>query len=94
MKLKDTHYSIKEITAILNNAVIFQQDAIRNLSAARATRLKEYSAALIEPVYEHMEEDLLTPQEAVFILSAAALILHMKVNKIKSLPAKEKIPYE
>ncbi|CAB4142678.1 hypothetical protein UFOVP434_29 [uncultured Caudovirales phage] len=88
IKTKDLVYSKKEILAMLNNCVIFQQQYMKD-NAARQTRLREYASALIEPVVEHSSEGLLTKEESVFILSAAALLCFMKTNDIKKLPAQE-----
>lgn len=51
--------------------------------------LRRYTEALIEPVYEHFKEGLLKQEEVCLVLSSAALLMHMKVNNIKQLPAKE-----
>ena len=88
MKTKDVIYSKKEILAMLNNCVVFQKQSLSD-NAARQTRLREYTSALIEPVLEHSADGLLSNEEASFILSSAALLVFMKTNGIKTLPAKE-----
>lgn len=88
LKTKDFLYSNKEIAAHLNNAVISQKQRISK-TAARSTVLRTYTETLIAPVFTHVEEGLLSTDEAAFILSSAALLVFMKLHKIKTLPAQE-----
>ena len=69
------------VTNTLSDLVMSLQG---HVDQARMRRLREYSQALIEPLEEHMNETypdgrpLVTAQEGVFVLTAAALYLHGK----------------
>lgn len=86
-KEKNT-FTPKEIGAALNNAVGasgvpweggFPEKRLRNLRA--------YALALIAPVTDDLESELLRPEEAVFVLASAALIIHARdVQKTDKLP--------
>jgi hypothetical protein len=89
MRNKDIKYSDKEVAILLNNLVIAQRHVIQNLSTARVTRLREYTSALIEPCFEHINEGLLTKDEACFIITSAALLLFMKTKKITKMPSEK-----
>jgi hypothetical protein len=89
-KQKNT-YTPREISAALNNAV---QAALKpdsgEIPEKRLRRLHEYTSALIEPIVEHMKEELLRPEEMVAILAAAALYTHttevLQVENEKRVP--------
>jgi hypothetical protein len=61
------------------------------ITEKRFPKLREYTEAIIEPLFHHVDEELLMPEELVFVLSAAALIAHQRlVLKTDKLPLVEK----
>lgn len=74
MKESKTFYTKREVAAALNNSVIA---CLRiyggSLSSARLRKLREYSMAVIRPLLEHVDEELLSAEELTFVLSSSAL---------------------
>ena len=81
-KIKENFYSQKEILGFLNNAVLAQKQVSDYAAATRQTKLRAYTEALLEAPFEHLDEQLMTPEELCFILSSAALYVYtLKVTK-------------
>jgi hypothetical protein len=78
-KAKTETYSQRDILAILNNAVLKTVSPTRTgpISKDRLRALRKYTEALIEPTFEHVDEQYLTPEELVAIFSIASLFTQM-----------------
>jgi hypothetical protein len=74
--VKEKLFTPKEIAVALHNtALMTQASKVGRISEPRMRRLREYTEALLEPVREHLGEELLRPEELVFVLTTAALIV-------------------
>lgn len=85
MRKQDSTFTPKEIATFLNNAVAasLRPNSLGEIPQERLRRLHEIAQALIEPLLELLDEDskdsgLIRPEEAVCILAAAALFVHLK----------------
>lgn len=78
-KVKDT-FQPREIGEAVNNALVMARKPVAGeIPEERFGRkLRPYAIALVAPVTEALEEELIRPEEAVVILLAAALLLHMQ----------------
>jgi hypothetical protein len=87
-KEKTNTFTARELGAVLNNAVAMAQATAKAvIPELRMRRLAAYALALITPVTEDLKEGLLMPEEAVFVLSSAALIIHARdVQETDKLP--------
>ncbi len=87
MKEKNT-FSAKDIGLSLNNSLATcRTPASGPIPEARMRALSGYALALIAPLRQDMGDELLRPEEAVFILVSAALMTHaLYVQKTDKLP--------
>lgn len=92
-KKKNDLYSVRDLQGALNNAVLISgSPSTGEIPEARKRRLREYAQASIEPVVEHIEEGLLSPQEAVHIHCCAALFTYIRhVQGGDKLPASKQV---
>lgn len=75
-------FTARDLEGVLNNAVIFSgAPATGEISEPRKRKLREIAQALIEPLAEMIDDELLTPHEAVHILTAAALFTYIRQVK-------------
>lgn len=73
----DKLFTEREISIALNNAVIMSLRPESGIIEEPTMRkLRAYCEALIEPVWEHKEEGLVSPEQLVFVLLSAALMIH------------------
>ena len=72
--------SNKQIKIALNNAVALTstQHGMETLTKGQWAGLRQYAGAFLAPLQQHIDEDLLTPQMATFILSVAACFISQK----------------
>lgn len=79
-KQKKDLFTDREILTILNNCVVFTGAPAEGgpIHEARKRRLREYAQAIVAPAIVHVEEELLTPQELVHVLAAAALFVFLQ----------------
>lgn len=87
MKEKKTN-SVKDISLMLNNALAFcRVPASGAIPEKRMRALSGYALALIAPLKDDMKDELLRPEEAVFVLVSAALMTQaLHVQKTDKLP--------
>ena len=72
-------WSARDIAAVLNNAFLRALKPHKApVEETRLRRLTEYTQALVEPVNEHTNLGILTKEEAVAVLSGAALYFQMR----------------
>ena len=81
-------FSARDLGAVLNNAVAMaKMPATGEIPALRMRNLAAYALALTAPVKEDVDAELLRPEEAVFILASASLLVHAQfVQKTDKLP--------
>jgi len=73
----------------LNNVCVFaRRPRTGEIQERRLRGLKEYTKAVLEPLEEHVDENLLTVEELVFVLLAAALFVQSKKTQ-EALPMME-----
>lgn len=75
----DKVFSNKETRAFLNNAVIATKTqhgfSADSLSRGRRQALRNYAGAMLSPVIADIERELLTEQEATYLLTLAAVFI-------------------
>lgn len=93
--LKNKLYTKKEISALINNAVIAQRQILDYLPSSRQSKIRSYAEALLEIPFEHLEEKLISPEELMFVFCAAALLTNKtyvdKTVSIEALASAEEI---
>lgn len=89
-KIVTPRYSKKAIAECLNNAVIMAGNPHshnNSLSEENGRRLQAVTIDMLQPYVDYMNEDIVTPEEVVFALTAAALFIHMtKICETEKLP--------
>lgn len=86
-------YTKKAIGDVLNNAVVMSQQPnySKPLTNNRIIHLRNYARSLIQPSLDHLEEELLTAEELVWVFSCAALWVHayriLKTDKLPMVPS-------
>ena len=88
---KEQSFTPQEIGVALNNAVVAAfRPQNGEISEARLRTLRAYTQAATEVMFEHVEEGLLTAEELVAVLAAAALFAHgTAVFQGKNMPKME-----
>lgn len=86
-------HSAREIAIQLNNlTVLARMPATLGYAIpdGRLKKLRAYAEAIVDPLYRHLDEDLLLPEELVFVLVACALMVQAgRVVGAGRLPAVE-----
>lgn len=96
-KAKKDSFGMREIGDAANNLVIRAQRpaTLGKIPEERLRRLRAYSQGLLAPLIKHIEEEIVRPEEVVFILGAAALFTQLKyvmrTDKIPFGPTVEEI---
>lgn len=87
---KSQSFNPREIGLHLTNAMTFASrptSLSSEITEKRMPRLREYMEAVAEPLFEHVDDDLLCPEELVFVFAAAAVYTHQRlVLKTDKLP--------
>jgi len=73
-------YSNKSIRIALNNAVAAtkNQHGMETLTPGKWVALQQYAGALVAPITAHIEDELLTPQMATYLMAVAACFFSQK----------------
>lgn len=83
-------YSKKVIADTLNNAVIMTGNPHSHnkpLNEENGRRLQAVTIDMLQPYMDYINEGIITPEEAVFALTAASLFVHMtKIMETDKLP--------
>lgn len=83
-------FSARDILVHLNNLVVMSQKPRslgHDIPPARMRKLHSYSSAILEPLMEHLDEELLEPEELVFVLLACAITVQSsRVVKTSKVP--------
>jgi len=88
-KKSNKSFTKREIAEAINNAVILaKQYSDEGITDRRLARLKNYTAALFEPLLGEIDQGYLAAEEAVFICLAGGLFIQAgKVLGSDKLPA-------
>jgi hypothetical protein len=73
----DANFTARDVLGALNNAVLMSSKPSR-APLRKRQNLREYAMALLEPTQQHVDDELLTPEELVFVLSVAAMFVQMR----------------
>jgi len=82
-------FTQKEIASSINNAIVFAKAPNRTgeISEARLKKLRNYSIALFTPLMAEIDEEFVSPEEAVLICLTGAMFFHMKyIMKTDKMP--------
>lgn len=88
----DKVFSSKELRAFLNNAVVATRTQhgfnVDSISPGRRQALRNYAGAMLSPVMADIERELLSEQEATYLLTLAAVFISKRYLANK-MPADE-----
>lgn len=88
----DKVFSSKELRAFLNNAVVATRTQhgfnVDSISPGRRQALRNYAGAMLSPVVADIDRELLSEQEATYLLSLAAVFVSKRYLANK-MPADE-----
>lgn len=91
---KSKSFNAREIALAINNAMVLASrptSISSEITEKRFPKIREYTAAILEPLLQHVDEDLLMNEELVMALVSAALIVQqVHVLKSDKLPLVEK----
>lgn len=85
---KPETYTQKEIGGMLTNAVVFSfgSSGMAGITEGRKRQLHAYLNAAMDIFAQHVREEVITPEELVFVLAGGALYCHgalvMKTGKM------------
>jgi hypothetical protein len=77
---KKNTFTQREVADATNNAVIrsLRPASLGEIPEPRLRKLRAYSQGLLAPVLKHIEAEVLRPEEAVMVLTTAALFTQLK----------------
>jgi hypothetical protein len=92
-KIKSELFSSREVAAALNNAVVItSKPGTGEIPDTRKRKLREYAQASIEISLVHVDDGILSSEEAAYVFACAALYIHTKhVQGSDKLPASKQV---
>ena len=77
MPKQSKYVTQKEVGLALNNCVASQygSEGLKALTGIRKSKLMNYTAAVVQPLVQHIKEGYITPEELSLVLSAGSLFV-------------------